>query len=310
MAKLFRNMLLLVKTETTAGVDASPTAGANAILAKGIAPQPVVSNPEDRNLITPYFGHTGQVQVSTYSTIEFEVELAGSGAAGTAPKWGPLLLSSGFAETVTSGTKVEYAPITTVQKTSTIHCYLDGIKHVMLGCKGSVAFTLNAGGIPVMRFSYTGFAQPVTDASNPTGADFSGFIAPLAVTKNNSPTFTLHGTAVKAKEFSIDMANDIAYRDYIGAQDVAFTDRKPTGNAMFEYDAMATKNWWTIAANGTLGALAMTHGTTAGNIVEFAAPKVGLTNASVSNDGGFAMLTTGLFLQPDAGNDELVITVK
>ena len=310
MAKVMRNILLLAKLETTSGVDAVPVAGTNDILAKGIAPTPVNAQFADRELMQPYFGNTGQVQVQGNSAIEFEVELAGAGAAGTAPKFGPLLQACGFSETITAATKVDYAPLTNNQKSATIYCFVDGVKHVMLGCKGNVAFTLNAAGIPTMKFTFTGFTATVTDSANPTGMDYSGFKPPLAVNKINTPTFTLHGAAVKAKELSIDMANVINYRNYIGTEDVAFTDRKPAGNCLIEYDSMATKNWWNISNAGTLGALAFTHGTVAGNIIQLAAPNVQVTTQGLQNDTGIAMLPLGLNLLPNTGNDELIITVK
>lgn len=310
MAKIMRNMLLMAKLETTSGTDAVPVAGTNDILAKGIAPTPVNATFADRELIQPYFGNTGQVQVQGFSAIEFEVELAGAGAAGTAPKYGPLLQACGFSETITAATKVDYAPLTNNQKSVSIYCFVDGVKHVMLGAKGNVAFTLNAAGIPSMKFTFTGYTATVTDATNPTGSDYSGFKAPVAINKANTTAFTLHGASVKAKELSIDMANEINYRNYIGTEDVAFTNRKPAGNALIEYDAMATKNWWNISNLGTLGALAMTHGSVAGNIIQLAAPNVQVTTQGLQDDGGIAMIPLGLNFLPNTGNDELILTVR
>lgn len=310
MAKLMRNMLLLAKTEVTAGLDSAPTAALNSILARGIAPTPVNAEFADRDLIRPYFGFTGQVQVASYSTIEFEVELSGAGAAGTAPKYGPLLTACGFSETITASTKVDYAPLTTNQKTVTIHVFLDGVKHAMTGCKGSVSFALSARGIPVMRYVFTGFTAVVTDTANPTGSDFSGFIAPLAINKQNTPTFNLHSVAIKATELSLDMANQIDYRNYIGSEDVTFTNRAPTGSVTFEYDTIASKNWFSTVAAGTLSTMQMVHGTTAGNIVQIDAPKVQVTNPAISDDNGLAFMSLNLALQPNVGNDEILISVK
>ena len=310
MAKLMRNMLLMAKTETTAGVDAVPTAALNSILARGIAPKPVNAEFADRDLIKPYFGYTGQIQTQSYSMIEFEVELAGSGSLGVAPKFGPLLKASGFTETVVATTKVDYTPLTSVQSTVTIHCFVDGIKHAMTNCKGSVSFALSAKGIPVMKYVFTGFVAIITDLANPAGSDFTGFIAPLAVNKVNTPTFTIHSTAVKATEFSIDMGNQIDYRNYIGSEDVTFTNRTPKGSATFEYDPIATKDWWTIVKLGTLNPLQMIHGTVAGNIVQIDAPKVQITDPIQSDDNGLVMLGVNLALQPNVGNDEILVSVR
>lgn len=305
-----RNMLLLAKVETTAGTDAVPTAALNSMLARGIAPKPVNAEFAERDLIKPYFGSTGKVQVQSYSTIEFEVELAGAGAAGTAPKYGPLLLACGFSENITAATKVDYTPITNNQKTVTIHCFLDGVKHAMVGAKGTLTLSLSAKGIPTMKFSFTGYTAIITDTANPTGSDFTGFTAPLAINKTNTPTFSLHGTAVKATDLNIDVGNQIDYRNYIGSEDVTFTDRRMTGSATFEYDSIANKNWWAITNAGTLGTLSMIHGTVAGNIVQLDAPKVQVTDPSLNDDNGLSMLSVGLELQPNIGNDELIISVR
>ena len=310
MAKLMRNMLLMAKIQPVANTDAAPVPATNAMLARGIAPQPVQAEFADRALVKPYFGHTGQIQVQVYSVIEFEVELAGAGAAGTVPKYGALLRACGFSETVSAAVKVDYAPITSAQEAVTIHCYLDGIKHAMTDCKGTVSFQLSAKGIPVMRYIFTGYHVAATDTANPAGADYAGFIPPLAVNKQNTPTFTLHSAAVKATQLSIDMANEINYRNYIGAESIAFTNRLPVGQATFEYDTIATKDWWTIAKNGTLNPLSLVHGITAGNIVQIDAPKVQILSPSLSDDTGIAMLNVSLALQPNTGNDEILISVK
>ena len=310
MAKLMRNMLVLAKIQPTPGVDSIPTAALNSILARGVTPTPVNAEFIDRDLTKPYFGHTGQVQSQAYSMIEFEVEIAGAGAAGTAPKYGPLLRSCGFGETITVGTKVDYSPITSSQEAVTLHCYLDGLKYAMTDCKGAVSFAFNAKGIPVMRFKYIGFVSTPIDDPVPSGSVFTGFTAPLAVNKANTPTFELHGIAVRATALEIDMANQVDYRNYIGNEAVTFTERKPTGKTTFELDTIAVKDWYDAIKNGTLSTLELIHGVTAGNIVELNSPKVQLTNPAISDDNGLAMFSVDLALQPNAGNDELVLSVR
>ena len=50
------------------------------------------------------FTHFQRVEVT------FEVEMAGSGTAGTAPAFGPLLKACGNSETIVTDTSVTYAP--------------------------------------------------------------------------------------------------------------------------------------------------------------------------------------------------------
>src|SRR5687768_15127229 len=178
MAKFMRNVLLLAKLETTVGTDPVPTAGANSMLARAITPQPVVAEFAERTNIRPYFGTGGQVAVAQHSECELEIELASSGAAGTAPAWGPLLQACGFSETVTASTDTVYAPVTSNPKSVTLYYYLDGVLHKMTNCRGNVTFELNAKAIPVMRFKFTGLYSAATDTALPSGADYSAFTAP------------------------------------------------------------------------------------------------------------------------------------
>lgn len=310
MSKNMRNSILLCKNEATYGVNPTMTAANNAILARNINPVPANTTFADRNLIQPYFGNTGKVQVQGNSSIEFEFEVAGSGAAGTPPKFGPILQSLGFSETITASTKVDYAPISSGIKSCALEYYLDGIKHVMLGAYGDYEYTLDAAGIPICKAIMTGLVATITDTANPSGADYSGFMPPLAVNKVNTPTFTLHGVSLLAKQFSISGGNQIEYRNYIGQELVAFLDRKPTGNVLAEYPSIATKNWWAASNAGTTGALLFTHGTTAGNIFEASGPKVQVSTQGLQNDNNIAMIPLGLEFLPNVGNDELLFTFK
>lgn len=142
MAKLMRSTLLLIKLETVVGTDSVPVAATNAILAQVSNAQPVVAEFVDRNVVRPYFGNSGKLQVASRSEIEIEVEFASAGAAGTAPAYGPLLQACGFSETISAGVSVTYAPITNAIKTCTIYYFLDGIRHIMTGCRGDVSIIL------------------------------------------------------------------------------------------------------------------------------------------------------------------------
>jgi hypothetical protein len=56
--------------------------------------------------------------------------------------------------------------------------------------------------------------------------------------------------------------------------------------------------------------LSFTQGRVAGQIVQFDAPSVQLTELKNADDNGDARLSFTLTLLPVLGNDELVITVK
>ena len=97
MPRYARNALILAKVETTAGVDAAPTGAANALLVANLTINPLKANNVSRDLVRPFFGGSEQLVGTATVEVSFDVELAASGTAGTAPAWGPLLLGCAFA---------------------------------------------------------------------------------------------------------------------------------------------------------------------------------------------------------------------
>lgn len=311
MPKSMKNMVLLAKQEVTPGVDPVPTPAANSILVRAFTPQMINAEFVERNNIRGYKGNFGSLAVGVHRVFEFEVELAGSGAAGTAPKWGPLLMACGFSETLVASTTATYAPISAGDTTVTLYGYLDGLLFKMTGCKGTVSFELNAKAIPVMKFKFIGEYSTATDTTFPTGMVFTGFIKPLTVGKVNTPTFTLHGLAAVCQSLSFDVANSLVYRDLIGASGPYSSDRKPTGSATIEVPTVAAANFGELARLGTEGALQVIHGLVAGNIIQVDMPKTQFNSApTISNDNEIAMLGLQFSINPNAGNDEIVIVAK
>lgn len=305
-----RKMALLAKIEAAYGVDSTPTGAANSILARNVNISPLEVEEEERNIQQPYLGNSGKIVTSFYGKIDFEVELAGSGAAGTPPKCGPLLRSCSLAEAITVAMKVLYTPVSAGFESVVLYFHLDGVLHVFTGSRGTVQKMLNAKAIPVFKFSYTGLFNAVTDVALPT-AVYTGFVTPLAVNKANTPTFTLHGYAAVLKSLTLDMANEIQYRNLVNYEGVDNVDRQPGGSVEFESTLMATKNWFAIAKDKTAGALNIIHGVTAGNIVQIQAPNVLLSQPKYSEDAGVVMISAGLELQPStAGNDEISIEFR
>lgn len=309
MSKSMRNAVILAKIQPSANTDALPTGPLNAIMASNINAQPVSAEFAKRNNIRPYMGNMGSIPVAIHAELSFEVELAGAGAAGTAPKYGPLLRGSGFSETITVGTDVVYAPVTAAQEAVTMYYNLDGTLFKMTDAKGTVAFGLNAKGIPVMKYRFIGLYSTPEDTAIPAGVDYAGFKDPVAVNAANT-TATLHGHAGKVSAIDVDIANQLVYRNVIGGEAIRLTDRQPAGSITMDLENVADKDWYTIIENGTLGPLSVVHGTVPGYITELAAPKVQVIDPSFGESDGLATITCKLEMQPNTGNDEVVLTVR
>ncbi|WP_374349158.1 phage tail tube protein [Chitinimonas sp.] len=305
-----KKQVILAKIETTSGTDAVPVVGTDAMLIRSLTVTPLDQDVEARNVVRPYYGNFENIPVANRAMVEFEVELAGSGAAGTAPKWGVLMRGCGFSETVTASTNTIYAPISSAFESITIYAFVDKVLHKLTGSRGSVSFDLTAKKLPVMKFKFTGLFSPVTDVT-PGAPDYSAWQKPVAVSTAATTGLTVLGYSSLALEsLTFDMANAIKHRVLVGAEYVALTDRTPAGQISFEAMKIADKDWWTAMQAATTGAIALQHGQTAGNIVQLSLPKVQLVKPSYKASDGIMMLNASINVLPVIGNDEVTLTVK
>jgi len=305
-----RKRTILSKIEATYGTDPVPTGAANAILVKSVTITPMETQLVSRDLIRPYMGNSENLAGAVYGKLEIEVELAGSGTAGMAPAFGPLLRGCGLSETISAGTSVVYAPVSSAFESVTNYFNQDGVLHKMTGSRGNVSLAMSAQGIPTLKFSFQGLYSPVIDTAPPSGVVFTAWQLPQVVNNVNTTGLTLQGFAgLVMSDLSLDLANAVTFRSLVGGiEQVLITDRKPAGSITFEATTVAAKDWWTAARSAATGALSITHGSVAGNQVTIAAPKVQITQPTYSDKDGIAMIQASLVLVPSAGNDELTLT--
>ncbi|MBX3447510.1 MAG: hypothetical protein KF765_12220 [Parvibaculaceae bacterium] len=306
--KRARKLAMLAKIEASYGTDANPV-GANAMICRDVTLTPMEGQEVDRGLYQTHMGQQGVLLAAVHVSATFSVELTGSGAAGTAPGYGVLLRACGMSETIEEDVEVEYAPVSDAFESATLYFNLDGVLHIMLGARGNASFSLAKDSIPLIRFNMRGLLVPVADAAMPTQA-FAGFAKPVIVDNANT-TLALHGIAAAiAESVELDLGNEVVYRNLIGDEAVLIVDRLGSGSAVLEAKPMSVKNWVAVAQARTRGALALVHGTQAGNIVELACPATETGRPTYGETDKIRNLTLPLMLCPDEGNDELVITVK
>lgn len=310
MSKSMKKMLLLAAVQTAVGAAAVPTAAANALMVRGFTPEPLVADQVERNLIRPYKGNSGKLVAGEHRKFGFEIELAGSGTAGVAPAWGPVLQACGFSETVTAGDKVEYTPVSEDEPVLTLYGYVDGTLFQMHDAKGTVSFDLTPKGIPVMKFEFLGTYVPPSEGAMPTGVDYSKFVQPLVVGKRNTPTLEIFGHSGCTSAFTVDLANELNWREMINCAGARSPDRKPSGSITMEFPKVTEKDWTEIIRQGQTGLLSIVHGVTVGNIVELQMPNIQPGPYTLQDDAGVAMMQMPFTINPDQGDDELIIIVR
>ena len=306
---LSRKRLLLAEIESTYGTDPVPL-GTDAVLVSNLAIQPLQLELKDRELILGYLGNTEMVVGQRLVGVSFDVEIAGSGAAGTAPKWSALIQACGFSETIVSVTSVTYAPISSAFKGVTLYFFADGVRHKVTGCRGTWSMNLEVGEIPKISFEFTGIFNAPTDETQPSPT-FSNQADPVVVNSANTATLQVHGYAACLSAFSLDLANETPFRQLAGCtQQVMITDRKPEGEVTIEAPTIAAKNYFSAASTQTAGQFSWVHGTTAGNIVTFTAPTATLGSPEYEDSDGIIMLKLPFMPQPTAaGNDEFTLAL-
>lgn len=262
---------LLAKIETAYGTDAVPTALANAVLAMNVELTPMDGEDVTRNLERPHMGADPSIPINLRSVLSFDVELVGSGTLGTAPAWGPLLRMCGVAEVISAGTKVEYSPVTDGHEAGSIYLAIDTTRYVLLGARGTVVFTLNANGLPIMRYTLTGlFTMPSQQAK--VVPDYTAWQAPQVVSKANTPVFTIGGTSFVMRNFSFDLSNDVQPRMLVGQEAILIVDKQEQLSVQVEAVPLTTYNPYQIAQDQTLQAINITQGTVAAKRVKLAIP--------------------------------------
>ena len=304
---LSRKRLLLAEIESTYGTDPVPL-GTDAVLVSNLEIQPLQLELKDRELILGYLGNTEMVVGQRLVGVSFDVEIAGSGVAGTAPKWSALIQACGFSETIVSVTSVTYAPISSAFKGVTLYYFADGVRHKVTGCRGTWSMNLEVGEIPKISFEFTGIFNAPTDETQPA-LTFSNQADPVVVNSANTATLQVHGYAACLSAFSLSLANETPFRQLAGCtQQVMITDRKPEGEVSIEAPTIAAKNYFSAASTQTAGQFSWVHGTTAGNIVTFTAPTATLGSPEYEDSDGIIMLKLPFMPQPTtAGNDEFTL---
>jgi hypothetical protein len=309
-----RKRLLLAAAEATYGVAPTFAAG-DALLVSNLDIQPLDVNLLDRELVLPFFGNREKVVGQRMGSVTFDVEIAGSGTAGTAPRWGRCLRACGFGETVVNATSVTYAPASAAIIGLSLDFNADGNRHLLTGCRGTATLNLAVGEIPRISFEFMGIYNAVAKGT-PLTPTFANQASPVVVNSQNTTSVSAFSFSGCMESFSLALNNETPFRQLAGcSQNIPITDRAPSGELVIEAplagNGAGEKDFFALVSAQTLGAIGWQHGQTAGNIVTFNAPTCNLDSPTYGDSDGVMMLNLPFMPVPtNAGNDEfsLVLT--
>ena len=300
MPKLHRKRSILAKAESSYGSDPTPTGSANYVQVIDLNIEPIVSDEVSRDLIRPYMGNYEVIPANTRVNVTFDVEMAGSGSAGTAPKYGAILKACGLSETVVSSTSVTYAPVTTPSDSVTLFVNYDGIRHKVTGARGTFSLNCEVNNIPRISFSLTGIFNAPTDTALPT-VTVSNQASPLIFKNGSTSNFAIFGFAAALQSWNLDFNNEVIYRELVGGtKEVLITDRRPSGTAVIESVALSAHNFFTDYTGTSTGTNTWLHGTVAGNKITVSCPQTDLGQPSYEESDGITMLNLPFMATPTA----------
>lgn len=323
MSRYIRDTVIACKSEVTYGVDPIPTGAANAIQLNNVKITPLNAQFVPRELLRNYFGISEQLIASYNKLVSFDVEAVGSGTAGTAPAWGPLLRACGFAELLTPTERAEYTPITNNQESVTIYVYDSGVLHKLLGAKGAVSFSLGLGGIPKMSFAFVAL-DGGDSAATPSGVSYSAFQLPQVVQDAFTGNLILGGayTAIGAAPaitggtpypstgLEVDMGIKAEHIPLLGGESVEITDRQAKGKIKVSATAAEEIALYSTIKAGSSQSVGLMHGSVVGRRFGIFGAAAQIIMPNKDEMQGKRMMSYDLVLNPSLGNDEVTIVTS
>jgi len=306
MPKLHRKRSLLAKIEGSYGSDPTATGSANYVEVVDLEIEPVASDEVEQETIRPYAGNYPVLLANTRVNLSFGVFMVGSGAAGTAPKYDPILKSCGLSAATVSSTSVTYTPSTLATQSSvTFYVNYDGVRHKVTGCRGTFSISCAVNEIPRINFEMQGIFNTPTDTALPTVTK-SLQPDPVLFKNGNTSSFSVFGFSGALQSWELDFANEVIYRELVGGtKEALITDRRPSGTMVVEAVALSSKNFFTLATGTTTGTNTWSHSGGAGNIVTVSCPQTDLGQPTYEEADGITMLNLPFYATPtDAGSDE------
>lgn len=305
-----RNQAIWAKIESAYNTDPTP-AGDDFLEVENLQPNPAESaRLIERNLYQASLAPRPPQYGGSLFGFSFDVELKGSGAAGTAPRIGALLRACGFAETISAGTSVTYEPTSDVDnhESCTIY-YKEGPNlRKVTGCRGTFQVNAEAGQRIMLSFTLMGHIASEAEAAAP--AQTAETTVPPAFL---GADFQADSLALPIGALSVDVGNTMGLAPNPNADDgygqVRVTARAISGSFDPEAQGIATKDFiGQFRAATTFAIQTGVVGSTAGNRVALSLPECQYTNVGYGDREALLTYDLSFGAYPtSSGDDDIAI---
>jgi len=303
---LTNKAVMLIKQETTYGVDAVPTV-ANDLT--------VVSNPNvelqgktlEKKVVMPTSGKLPGVNIEEGVKITFTADLVITESGFPLTK---MFEACNMVSTVLGGEQTLKPKTQLLGKSLTIYYYKDTLLHKAIGCVGSAKIKAKVGEIITVEFEYQGMNAGISDVTFPSNVvipDYTPVVCRDAVV-------SLGGTQVIAESFNLDLGNAINKRvdrsKDTGIAGYFILSREIKGDFDPEITSSAVLNSW---KNSETKAVELTVTATVGvAVVQFKVilPKTTYEIPKLADREGIATYQHSFKAHPVSGDDELSIIIE
>lgn len=304
--------LIFVKPRTTGNYgddDAASGDATNAMVVSNVGHKPLEGNRISRDVVKGFLGSPGELQVTSFVELSFDVEITGSGDKVLPPAYSPLYQLVGVSETITADTSVDYSLVDSGYKDGTIYYYVDGVLHKMLGARGSLSMTLGTGTIPKFSFTFIGlYVEPTAIGALPA-ADFSAFKMPKPATSKTIAVFNFFGQPLQMNELSVTPGMSVSHLDVANQEEIEFAGtRAGMVSLKFREPAIETINFFKLQQSGEAGSLNYQLGHDVeddGFIFDLNIPTLSVKSVSRSFSEGKSWLQIEADITPTAANNDL-----
>ena len=306
--------LLYAKKETTYGVEVTGlVTGGNSVLTRNFSAKPFAVDTIERNIDRPVRGGTRVGTSNVRQTIGYELELAGSGTAGTAPAWMEHLEACGMAAPVlvaTTSATQRFTPIGTALSSLSVAHWHGSQKRIGIGARGTFSFDFTAGSFPFVKLDMTALlgSVPIVDEV-PASPGFVRWKDPLEVNTANTD-FMLGGYAAVLRSLTGEIGANIATRNLVGGNYIQRGNHRLTGKIVCEAPTVAAKNYFGTLQAGTEIPCWIEHGVVAGNIVRFDMNTIQITDIDLQDEDDVLMLSLSYLATTSNSPDDLVIIAR
>lgn len=271
---------------------------------------PWVAEMRQKANVQAHYGAQSQNTLSAFMSTTVEIDLAGSGTAGTKPLYSDIFEICGRSVTPNVGVDVDVALSKAVTASGAFGLHVDNFLFKMVGVRGNLSFEYQAGQMPYLSAELWGVPVAITNTSLPV-PDLTDFIEPVSINDTNV-TFTVWGISAVLTKLSINDGHEIVRRDKPNDKSVSLRNRMSSGQIEFEIPNISTKDFFGLAKTDGADEIVFEVGTVAGNIISHTLPRVQLVNPKPTEVDGTLHISAGLAIMPTAGSsdDESTITLS